>query len=52
MRTPFLPPYSVHRFALWSFPVGSETYGDKAGDAVQGDFSVWPAGQSTGQLGV
>lgn len=24
--TPFLPPYSVHRFALWSFLLGSGTH--------------------------
>lgn len=49
--TPFLPPYSVHRFALWSFLLGWEHTGDGAGEAVQVELSVRPAGQSVGPAG-
>lgn len=52
MRTRFLPPYSVYRFALWSFLVGVGTRWGQAGDAVQVDFSVRLAGQSVSQLAV
>lgn len=52
MSTRFLPPYSVYRFALWSFLLGLGTRWGQAGEAVQVDFSVWLAGQSVGQLAV
>lgn len=52
MRTRFLPPYSVYRFALWSFLLGLGTRWAQAGEAVQADFSVRLAGQSVGQLAV
>lgn len=52
MRTRFLPPYSVYRFALWSFLLGLGTRWGHAGEAVQVDFSVRLAGQSIGHLAV
>lgn len=52
VSTRFLPPYSVYRFALWSFLLGLGTRWGQAGEAVQVDFSVWLAGQSVGQLAV
>lgn len=43
--TPFLPPYSVHRFALWSFLLGSGTHWGKA---AQAELSVG-SGSAGGQ---
>lgn len=45
--TPFLPPYSVHRFALWSFLLGSGTHWGQR-QAVQVQLSIQPVGELVG----
>lgn len=53
MRTPSLPPYSVHRFALWSFLLGSGHTGTKQGKQCrQTSASGSQASPFVGQLGV